>query len=61
MSMILGLFVCASLIIGSSAECPDYATGLLNAAWSESMGCIWADAEESHNYDNYDQALARCR
>ena len=60
MSMILGLFVCASLIIGSSAECPDYATGLLNAAWSESMGCIWADADESHNYDN-DQALARCR
>merc|ERR1712227_610230 len=48
-------------IVGSPTDCPDYAAGLLNTAWSESMGCIWADADESHNYDNYDQALARCR
>ena len=50
------------LLIGAaSAECPDYAQGLLNTAWSESTGCIWADADESNNYENFDQAVERCK
>ena len=58
--MILFLALSFTLIVSTSAECPDYANGLLNTAWSESLGCIWADADETH-LDNYDQALARCK
>ena len=55
------VFTTVLLIGAASAECPDYAQGLLNTAWSESTGCIWADADESNNYENFDQALERCK
>ena len=55
------IFSVVLMIDTASAACPDYAQGLLNTAWSESTGCIWADADESNNYDNFDQALERCK
>jgi len=55
------IFSVVLMIDTASSACPDYAQGLLNTAWSESTGCIWADADESNNYDNFDQALERCK
>ena len=61
-SSLYKMILVTALMIGTaSAACPDYAQGLLNTAWSETTGCIWADADESNNYDNFDQALARCK
>ena len=57
----LATFVLATALGGAVAQCPDYANGLLNAAWSESAGCLWADADETHRFDNFDQAKSRCK
>ena len=53
--------VLAGVLGAAVAQCPDYTNGLLNAAWSESAGCLWADADETHRFDNFDQAKARCK
>ena len=62
--MLVGAAVISFTVIGtvlSQGGCPDYANGRLNTAYSDSTGCIWADNELSHRFDNFDQALGRCK
>ena len=39
--------------------CP--ADKYVNVGYSESLGCVWADIDETHRFDNYEDALNRCK
>ena len=62
--LLVGAAVIGFTVIGTvlcQGGCPDYADGRLNTAYSDSTGCIWADADPAHSFDNLDQALGRCK
>ena len=42
-------------------QCPEDLADIPNAAFSPSAGCVWADSDESQGFDNYEEAIARCR
>ena len=60
-STTLALLVIFNICSSIKAQCPAGLEGLDNAIFTASMGCVWADSEEDHRYDTYEQALGRCK
>ena len=54
----LGMSLMSGLALSAEVDCP---TENVNVAWSESLGCVWADKDETQRFDNYDVALGRCK
>ena len=54
---------CLSVLLVAAVlcQCPDELADLPNAAFSASAGCLWADSDETHRFDNYEEAAGRCR
>ena len=59
--MFWSLLFCGTLLAAVQGQCPDDLADLPNAAFSASAGCIWADSDESHRFENYEEATARCK
>ena len=55
------LLLSVSLLGAVLGQCPGDLADIPNAAFSASTGCIWADSDESHRFENFEEALARCR
>ena len=59
--MMFWLLFSVTLLEAVRAQCPADLADIPNAAFSPSTGCIWADSDESHRFDNFDEANARCK
>ena len=52
-SIFFSLFISLSF-----SQCPNSGPTF---GFSETAGCLWADADEDHRFDTLEQARARCR
>ena len=59
--MIFSVFLSVSVLSAVLGQCPEDLQDLPNAAFSPSAGCLWADSDEEHRFDNYEEAAQRCR
>ena len=50
--------LCLTGLTVTEFDCP---TQEVNVAWSESLGCVWADDDETHRFDSYEDALQICK
>ena len=56
-SFLLSVFSLSAVL----CQCPEDLVDLPNAAFSPSAGCLWADSDEDHRFDNFEAASQRCR
>ena len=61
MICLLTLLVSLSSLVTADLAEADCPTENVNVAWSESLGCVWADEDETHRFDSYEAALSRCK
>ena len=61
MIFLLTLLVSLSSLVTAEMAEADCPTENVNVAWSESLGCVWADKEEGNRFDSYEAALSRCK
>ena len=46
--------------MSEQSKCPDHLTGH-NVAYSERMGCVWADDDDEKYFYDFNTASARCK
>jgi len=58
-SLVLLVIMCIFSLC--KAQCPAELDGLANTVYTPSMGCVWAEPDQSQRYATYNQALVRCK
>eukprot|EP00092_Neocalanus_flemingeri_P036944 GFUD01040218.1.p1 GENE.GFUD01040218.1~~GFUD01040218.1.p1 ORF type:complete len:191 (-),score=34.31 GFUD01040218.1:91-615(-) len=59
--LLLSLVLLLSTSTFVRAACPPELENMPNAVFSQSMGCVYADADMEDRYDTYERALFRCK